>query len=146
MPSDSANAERLFKLVEGIRDRIRLLFVPDTLEYLRKGGRIGGAQALLGTLLQVKPVLHVRDGMIEILDKVRTRAKAYRRIAEEIGRNGSRIRIGILHIMAEDNLSELRDAIGEILPGSEIDLFEAGPVLGTHAGPGTVGAGFYPLD
>ncbi|MHB1126929.1 MAG: DegV family protein [Bacillota bacterium] len=138
--------QEIVDLVGTIRDRLRLVFVPDTLEYLRKGGRIGGAQALLGTLLQVKPVLHVREGAIEVLDKVRTRSKAYRRVAEEMGRAGTRLRIGILHILAEENLAELRAAIEEVLPGHEIDVFEAGPVLGTHAGPGTVGVGFYPLD
>ncbi len=76
--------ESIVQLAEDLKKRLQILFVPDTLEYLKKGGRIGGAQALLGTLLKIKPILSLSQGKIEVFDKVRTMKKAMERIVAEL--------------------------------------------------------------
>jgi len=118
-----------------------LLFIVETLEFLRRGGRIGGAQALLGTLLNIKPILELRDGRIEPADKVRTRQKAIQRavkLAAERIQGQSPVRLAVTHANAEaDAEILLKVAQAELSP---IETFTSllSPVIGTHAGPGTV--------
>ena len=76
--------EEIVELLEKMKRNTHILFVPNTLEYLKKGGRIGGAQALLGTLLNIKPVLYFSGGRVEVFDKVRTMKKALQRIVDEL--------------------------------------------------------------
>ena len=88
--------EEIVALLEKLKSKTRILFVPDTLEYLRKGGRIGGAQALLGTLLNIKPVLCFNGGRVDVFDKVRTMKKALRRIVDELPSNTEGLQVAIL--------------------------------------------------
>ncbi len=122
-----------------------VLFVVETLEFLRRGGRIGGAQALLGTALNIKPILEMRDGRIESVEKIRTKQKAIQRMieltAERIdGRTP--LRIAVTHANSEaDAQSLLEAAKGKFLP-IETLISPLSPVIGTHAGPGTVALNF----
>jgi len=125
------------------RDRTRLYGSLDTLEYLRKGGRIGAAQALLGSMLSIKPVIEIRDGVVAEAGKVRTRSKALRSLAERVA--GTAVEnLSVVHGEAPD-LRELLDLLAVHVPREEIVVGEIGPVIGTHAGPRVIGVTFQTL-
>ncbi len=117
-------------------------FYVDTLDYLRRGGRIGAAQALLGSALAVKPLLQLEDGRIGPLEKVRTAAKAIARL-EEIAadRAGSaQVDIAVHHLAAPDRASALADRLRARVPGlADLHVSEVGAVIGAHTGPGLLG-------
>jgi DegV family protein with EDD domain len=123
-----------------------MIFVVDTLEYLRKGGRIGGAAALAGSLIRIKPILHILEGRIDALDKVRTRDKAMDRlleiVAERVGGAGP-IHAAVVHAVAPAEAAALRDRIAHAFDCAELHMTEISPAIGTHVGPGTVGVAFY---
>lgn len=120
-----------------------LLFMVSTLEYLQRGGRIGRAAALAGNLLNVKPILTIRDGEVIPLKKVRGNAKAFaafRDSFESTSVDGEALKIGIAHSAAPERLEALRELAEHTRPHAEIVMAtQCGPVIGTHAGPGTVG-------
>lgn len=133
--------DEITAMLEKLRNKIRILFVPATLEYLRKGGRIGGAQALLGTILQIKPILMIKDGKVDVFEKVRTMKKALGRIVEELPGKG-KVNVTILQAESGETPLILQKLIKERLPESVIEIFELSPVISTHAGPGVVGIAF----
>ncbi len=120
-----------------------LLFTVDTLEFLAKGGRIGRAQALAGSLLNVKPILTISEGEVVPLTRVRGRAKAldeFRRRFEAATRDGPGLRVAFAHAEAQETVEQLRAVVAEARPQAEVELVTSlGAVVGTHAGPGTVG-------
>lgn len=128
--------------------RTRTLFSVDTLEHLRRGGRIGTAAALLGTALAVKPLLHVQDGRIEPLEKVRTASKAIARLAElaaAAAGTGS-CRVAVHHLAAVGPAERLVERLRERLPAmTDCVTCELGAVLGAHTGPGVLGVVVLPL-
>ncbi|WP_330457796.1 DegV family protein [Streptomyces sp. NBC_00820] len=117
-------------------------FYVDTLDYLRRGGRIGTAQALLGSALAVKPLLQLDDGRIELLEKVRTASKAIARL-EEIAVDraaGAEVDIAVHHLAAPERAAALAERLRERLPGlSDLHVSEVGAVIGAHTGPGLLG-------
>ncbi|MGY1435694.1 DegV family protein [Streptomyces reniochalinae] len=119
------------------------VFCVDTLDYLRRGGRIGAAQALLGSALAVKPLLEVEDGRIGMLEKVRTASKAVARLEEIIvDRAGdARVDIAVHHLAAAERAAKLAERFRERVPGlRELHVSEVGAVIGAHTGPGLLGA------
>jgi DegV family protein with EDD domain len=118
----------------------------ETLEYLRRGGRIGGAQAFLGQLLDAKPILEIRDGRIEPLERVRTKKKAMNRLVEivvERLKGKSPIRLATLHAAAPDDAAFVLEAAKAQLGNvEEAILAEVSPTIATHTGPGTVGLAY----
>ncbi|MDU2063207.1 MAG: DegV family protein [Sporomusaceae bacterium] len=117
-------------------------FVPGTLEYLHKGGRIGGAAALFGGILKIRPVLYLVEGKVEILEKVRTRSRAIERMVDEIVKLAAERSVesfGVVHIGAADEGEKLRDVLQERLPQASFSLSTGGSVLAAHLGPGLVG-------
>lgn len=135
---EGADLSTIVAEVEDRRDRSRLLGALDTLEYLQRGGRIGGAQAFLGSLLSIKPVITVRDGVVDKAGQVRTRSKALRYIVDQVpaGRVES---MTVMHAQApdvDDFVAMLQEKIGDVT----IDIGTIGPVVGVHAGPRTLGA------
>ncbi len=125
------------------RERAGILFTVDTLEFLAKGGRIGRARALMGSLLNVKPILAITDGEVVPVGRVRGRAKAldeFRRRFEEATTDGPGLAVGIAHAEAEDAVKELQAIVLASRPQAEVKLVTSlGAVVGTHAGPGTIG-------
>ncbi|MEV0525181.1 DegV family protein [Streptomyces sp. NPDC050439] len=118
-------------------------FYVDTLDYLRRGGRIGAAQALLGSALAVKPLLQLDGGRIEMLEKVRTASKAIARLEEIVAeRAGSdRVDIAVHHLAAPDRATTLAERLRDRVPGlAELHVSEVGAVIGAHTGPGLLGA------
>ena len=125
------------------RERAGILFTVDTLEFLAKGGRIGRARALMGNLLNVKPILAIDDGEVVPVTRVRGRAKAFeefRRRFEAATTDGPGLGIGIAHAEAADAVEQLQAIVLATRPQAEVKLVTSlGAVVGTHAGPGTVG-------
>ena len=121
---------------------IRLLFVVDTLEFLYRGGRIGGAQRLLGSVLSIKPILHIEDGRIQPLESVRTKKKALRRLmelVEEQTSGWSEVHAAVVDATAPDTADAIFDQISEAIKPVEILRAGLSPVVGVHAGPGAIG-------
>lgn len=129
------------KTAEHARDNSGVLFVVETLEFLRRGGRIGGAQALLGTALNIKPLLEMRDGRIESVEKVRTKGKAIERmialLTERVGERRP-LRLAASHAAAESEAQAMLESACQRLNPIERLCVPLSPVIGTHAGPGTV--------
>jgi DegV family protein with EDD domain len=120
------------------RERLAVFGVIDTLDNLRKGGRIGGAAALLGTVLSIKPVIEVRGGVVEQESRQRTRAKSLRYLADKVRAAGQLERLAVLNGDATDfaGFVDLLEGVSSAHPRLVGDI---GPVIGTHAGPGTIG-------
>ncbi|MCD6553509.1 MAG: DegV family protein [Anaerolineae bacterium] len=145
--AEGQSAEEVARMVEGLIPRVMVVFVVDTLEYLHKGGRIGGAAALVGSVLQVKPVLYFNEGRIDVLEKVRTTRKAKRRLLEIIEERmgtGTTVHAAITHADAPDEAEKLRQQVTERFNCVEMFVCELSPAIATHVGPGTVGLAFYP--
>ena len=139
----------LDELVSMVEEKIRqsnLLFMVATLEYLHRGGRIGGAQALMGSMLRIKPILYI-DGTIDALEKVRGTGKALDRLVELAAERagGRKVRVGLTHVQDEERMFELLEKVKVALncDPEDISWNETGPVIGSHVGPGTVGVGFF---
>jgi len=150
MALSGKSKEEILAKVEYMRQNSHLLILVDTLEYLRRGGRIGGAAALLGNLLQVKPLLHLENGVIDVLTKVRTRDKAVRQLVEEaekiLGHDWEHARIGVLHVDHPAGAEQIRNLLKEKYPFINPDFAQVGPVLGSHTGPGATGIAISRVD
>lgn len=133
-------------LAEDLKQRTGVVFAVDTLEFLHRGGRIGGASRFLGTVLQLKPILEVRDGRVEAVERVRTKNKAHNRLIEilvERTQGSKTIKLATLHASAHEDAKALLKAAQAQLGNVDETIFsEVSPVVGTHAGPGTVGLAY----
>ncbi len=128
-----------------VKENSRFLFVPDTLKYLKKGGRIGGASALLGTILQIRPILTVENGETTVFDKVRTKKKAVDTIVNEVIKNVKEKGLGeviVHHINCESEGLELAKRLEEKLD-IPVTIQYIGPIIGLHVGPGSMGVAYY---
>jgi DegV family protein with EDD domain len=128
--------------VEDLIPRTKLLATLDTLENLKKGGRIGGAQALIGTVLSIKPVIQVLDGAVEQESKQRTRARSLRYLVDKVKESAPVESVTVMHGQAPD-LEEMLEMLDEVVPRSEVLVGLIGPVIGTHAGPRAIGVTFH---
>lgn len=143
--ADGAGLVDAIAVAEKARDHTGVYFAVDTLEFLHRGGRIGGAQRLLGTALNMKPVLALQEGRVEAIERIRTKSKAVERIFElvtEKTKGKSNIRLATLHANAPQEAKELLDRASKELNPVEALLTEVSPVVGNHAGPGTVGLAY----
>jgi DegV family protein with EDD domain len=131
----------IVQAVEEARSRIRILFLVDTLEFLQRGGRIGRASALAGTLLNVKPILSIREGEVSPVERVRTMNNAMRRLVELAVGLGPVERVGVIDGDAAANATEVARRLQGHYPDVTVERGELGPVLGTHGGPGVIGVG-----
>jgi DegV family protein with EDD domain len=121
--------------------KMNLLLMVDTLEYLHRGGRIGGAARLVGTMLNLKPLLEVVKGRIEPLERVRTRSKAIERMLEAVRTRAGDAPMwaGVLHVAAEEEALRLGESVRSQINCQEFIMSEATPAVGAHVGPGTMG-------
>lgn len=136
--------EVVLKVKDNIK-RSRFLFIPDTLEYLKKGGRIGGASALLGTIFQIKPILTVADGKTELFNKVRTKKRALQTMIDKFIEDI--IKHGLGDVMVH-HINDVEGALAfakivEECTGRKVKIAPIGPVIGTHVGPGALGIVYY---
>jgi DegV family protein with EDD domain len=143
--------DRILQSLEDIKRRRTLLFMPESLEYLKRGGRIDAAAAMIGTLLQVKPILYFnpdKNGIIDVYEKIRTRERGLQRILAELDkayRQTPDLKTGVVHVGAEVEGKALVQRIRGLYPELTPDLCPVGPVVGAHIGPGTLGICCYPL-
>lgn len=146
LASHGADGASVISKVTELRESVQTYFSVATLEFLRRGGRIGRASALLGSVLQVKPVLCLRDGLVTPLERVRTFDRALNRIVELTREmdHGKGICVIVGHADAEADAERVSR---ELEPIAETLMIQPlGPVVGAHAGPGVVGVGCYPAD
>ena len=147
MAADGRSLDQIAKRVEQMKQDTRLFFVVDTLEYLQKGGRIGTASALLGTMLKVKPILTVSEGIVQPVDRVRTKRKAVQRVLAEMEDSvlpSQPVLVTVMHALAPDEARELESEVQRRLQCERILTVDIGSVVGVHAGPGVVGAAICP--
>lgn len=133
------------RLVESLHSKVGVLFAVDTLEFLHRGGRIGGAARLLGTALNLKPILEIQNGRVEAVERVRTRKKSLSRLVELVmervdGRQP--VHLATLHANAAPEAREVLDILSHRLGSVEAIFSQVSPVVGVHAGPGTVGIAY----
>lgn len=136
--------EEIEALVARFRQDCEVVFTVETLEYLQRGGRIGKAAALAGSLLNVRPILSVEDGVVTAVARVRGRQKAIaefeRRFERATGSGGAGLRVAIAHANAPEWVGTLSELVWRVRPKAEIEFTSSlGAVVGTHAGPGAVG-------
>jgi DegV family protein with EDD domain len=124
-------------------ERNTVLFMADTLEYVRRGGRIGRASALVGSVLQIKPILTLDDGEVSVAARPRTRARALEEMLRLTLSRPAISRIGIAHTTSRDDAEKLRLAVLAHLPDVPIMMGRLGPVLGAHVGPGSLGMCYF---
>ena len=134
-----ASRDQVRAHVEKLVPKAKVLCGIDTLHYLEKGGRIGRARALLGSLLNVKPMVTLKDGAVEPLGRARSRTQLVDRLVQLLTREGKLSRLAVLHGAALQDAEKLRERVRPSYPDLEISLTEVGPVLGTHTGPGVIG-------
>lgn len=143
--SEGKSINEVINAANHVINNSRFLFTPETLEYLKKGGRIGGAAALFGNVLQIKPILTVVNGETSVFKKVRTRKKAIEEIVktvlEEIEAKGFGD-IVVHHINCQEDGLKLAKALENKL-GKKVDIQSIGPVIGVHVGPGSIGIAYY---
>lgn len=135
--ADGDSLESIVQEVVNRRDRTKLFATLDTLEFLKRGGRVGNARALLGTVLSIKPVVELRDGIVEEAGKVRTRSKALKLLAAKAS-EGKIEHLAVLSGNAPD-VDELLTMLEPVFPRDDIITGIVGPVIGTHAGPRVIG-------
>ncbi|GAP62165.1 hypothetical protein ARMA_0588 [Ardenticatena maritima] len=132
--------EEAVRMLRGLVNHVYIVFFVETLDFLQRGGQIGPAQVLLGTMLNIKPILMIEEGQIEPLEKVRTREKAIEKLAEFVAEFGYIEHITILHHHGDPNeIEHLITLIRNQRPDVSLDVREYGPVLAVHVGPDALG-------
>ena len=138
---NGASLQECFELAQDAYPRIGVYFTVNNLEYLHRGGRINSAKRLLGSVLDLKPIMMIRDGKIELVESVRSQKKALSRMVDLIEKDidgRSPVRIGPFHALAYDEMLAMEAIAVEKLHPIEIIRSEVSPVIGSHVGPGTV--------
>src|SRR5579862_5378772 len=138
------DADKVVAAVAAVGSTDRVLFTVETLEFLRRGGRIGGARAMLGSMLDIKPILEIREGIIEPVGRVRTYPRALDRVVDECKRAAEAwggVELVIAHADRPKIAAELVERMRPLVTG-EPSLTVVGPVVGCHSGPGAIGVGF----
>ena len=144
--AEDADAESVLARLEAMIANQRTYFLVDTLEYLKKGGRIGGAKALLGELLQVKPILQVKDGQIQPCAQERTKKRALARLTEivvEEAGQASEAHLSVMHVGALAEAQALAEAFAARLGIQTPPIYNLPAAIGVHAGPGVLAIGFF---
>lgn len=141
--AEGKTLDEIETLVESLVERIRIFATLDTLENLKKGGRVGGAKAMLGSMLSIKPVIEIRDGQVEEGAKPRTRSKSLRHLADKVREYGEGVEnLAVMHGDAAD-VDDLLDLLADVYPRDEIIVGQIGAVIGAHAGPRAIGVTFF---
>ncbi|HEX4538799.1 MAG TPA: DegV family protein [Acidimicrobiales bacterium] len=141
MSADGKGLEDVTLLTQELVTRTRLYGAIDTLDYLKKGGRISGGRALLGSLLSFKPIIEVRNGLVEAESRQRTRSRSLRYVVDKVRQHDHIEQLAIMDAAAPD-IGTFRDMMAEVFPREDTILGDVGPVIGAHSGPGTLGVTF----
>lgn len=143
LAADGGSLDDVVRLIRGLIPRIYIAFFVETLDYLERGGRVGKAQALLGGMLSIKPLLILEEGEIVALEKVRTRQKAIEKLVEFITEFTHIERMVILHSTTLEDVNMLIEQINLVLPNLDITVDNYGPIMATHLGPNALGVVVY---
>jgi DegV family protein with EDD domain len=150
MVEAGASRDEIVAQLIRMREKIHIIFVLETLEYLQRGGRIGKAQAFMGTLLKFKPLLAIIDGEVQPVTRVRSRAKALEALQEtllqRVPQRGAQVRLGLTQAVAPDEAKAVGDKLAASFNTAPGFVAALGPVIGVHVGPGTIGAAVYARD
>ena len=142
---EGKSAEEIVALLDEMKKSVQAYFMVDDLAHLQRGGRLSQAQAIIGSLLQVKPLLHFVDKVIVPFEKIRTKKKALKRvegILEEAVQSGEAYQASIIHANREEEAIEWKNELEEKYPNVEFNVSYFGPVIGTHLGEGSMGMGW----
>jgi DegV family protein with EDD domain len=145
MALDGVEAEEIMFRLEELKKTARAYFMVDDLSHLQRGGRLSSAQAIIGSLLQVKPLLHFENKVIVPFEKIRTRKKAMKRIVDLLGKDassGAPYQAAIIHANREEEAVEWKSELENLYPNVEFSISYFGPVIGTHLGEGAMGLGW----
>lgn len=146
MLKEGRSTEEIQKYVDEAKFKFGLMFTPETLTYLKRGGRLSGAKAAIGNFLNLKPILYVGDnGVLEKALQVSGRKKSLMTMCEIAKRNAENVEnetVYVLHSAAEEDAKMFAEMIKSALNPKEIKIYSIGPVIGAHCGPGTIGIGF----
>jgi DegV family protein with EDD domain len=148
MIKNGSKVREVIDKLEKIRDHTYIYVLVETLKFLVKGGRLSATSGFLGTLLKIKPLLHItRDGSLAPFEKIRTTAKAQQRLLEIIKSDieGKNVIMFIAYTNNEDKAAEIKQQLLEERPDLKVELVPLTPVVGAHAGPGTLGVGYIVL-
>lgn len=143
--SQNKNVNEIVETLEGLKSKIVAVAGLDTLKYLEKGGRLSKGQAVVGSILNIKPIIGIKDGKISVIDKIRGKNKTIKWLDNWIEENQFDLTnktVLLFHAGSYDQLKALREAIEEKYKIKNIIEAEVGPVIGTHAGPGVLAIGF----
>lgn len=138
--------EEVEEAARAAASRAKVLFVVDTLEYLHRGGRIGGASRLLGTALSIKPLLHLNEGRVDALERVRTKKRAINRMLDLAAQyaGGRPVRAAVIHVDALEEAKVLESQVAERFDCLELHVTDLSPAISIHTGPGTLGLALCP--
>lgn len=143
------NKKEILETITRVKENIKVFFVVDTLKYLEKGGRIGKARAFLGSVLNIKPILTLEDGLVAPVEKVRGRSKAFRSLINKIHKYSKKnqpLKVSVIHGNNLEGSEKLKEEIINNFQVDEIIVAELGAVIGTYTGPGTLAVTFYPVE
>lgn len=143
--NQNKNIDEIVEILEGIKNKIVAVAGLDTLKYLEKGGRLSKGQAVMGSILNIKPIIGIKDGKLTVIDKIRGKNKTIKWFDNWIEENKFDLTnktVLLFHARSYDQLKSLREAIEEKYKIKNIIEAEIGPVIGTHAGPGVLAIGF----
>jgi DegV family protein with EDD domain len=146
MAKAGKSADEIVARLNDMIPRGRIYFLVDTLEYLAKGGRIGGAKKLLAELLEIKPILQVKNGQVEAFEQQRTKKRALARLVEivtESCKGGEDAHLCVLQVEAEKEAQTLAEELKSRVPVSNLPIYELPPAIVVHAGPKAMGVGFF---
>jgi DegV family protein with EDD domain len=135
--------------LEMMRDRMKLYFVLDTLEYLAKGGRVGNAQAFIGSVLQMKPILEIRNGLVEGAERIRTKTKAQARLRTLIAEamhGKAKAQMCVLYTGQPDGAIEFANELKQKYHLPNCEVYSMSPAVSAHTGPGALGFGLFVED
>ncbi|RXJ02291.1 DegV family protein [Anaerobacillus alkaliphilus] len=146
LANEGKASEEIIARLNEMKTKVKAYFMADDLSHLHRGGRLSGAQAFIGSLLQIKPVLHFVEGKIVPFEKVRTSKKALNRIfglLDEDAKTGEPIQIVVIHGNCEEEAEKIQAQLQSEYPHANIMISYFGPVIGTHLGEGSIGIGWY---
>ncbi|MEI3607477.1 DegV family protein [Pseudogracilibacillus sp. SE30717A] len=146
MVQGGKTVQEIIAKLDDMKAKTKAYFMVDDLSHLQRGGRLNSAQKIIGSLLNIKPILHIVDGLIVPFEKIRTRKKAINRIMsmlENDAENKQIVRVVFIHANNKESVTTLRDSFAEKYPQIETIISYFGPVIGTHLGEGSIGICWY---
>lgn len=146
MAKAGQSPDEILARLDALIPRGQLYFVVDTLEYLARGGRIGGAARLLADLLEIKPILQVKDGQVEPFERHRTKRRALARLVDVVAeafQGGTASYLSVIHVQAEAEVQKLVEDLQARVPVASIPVYELPPAIVVHSGPKAIGVGFF---